>query len=30
MYAFGIDSLVRSPNWTACGIPTVPEEKWDR
>jgi hypothetical protein len=26
IYAFGIDSLVRSPNWTACGIPTVPEE----
>ena len=27
IYAFGIDPLVRRPNWTACGIPTVPEEK---
>ena len=27
IHAFGMDSLVRSPNWTACGIPALPEEK---
>lgn len=27
MRAFGISSLTQSPNWTACGIPTLPREK---
>ena len=27
IHAFGMDSLVRSPNWSACGIPTLPGEK---
>ena len=25
--AFGINSLIKNPNWTACGIPVVPGEK---
>ena len=27
MLAFGIGSHVRNPNWTACGIPRLPNEK---
>ena len=26
--AFGMGSHVRSPNWTACGIPVLPNEKY--
>lgn len=27
-YAFGLDPLIQSPNWTSCGIPTLPGEKY--
>ena len=27
MYAFGFSPLAQTPNWTACGLPTLPQEK---